>query len=232
MTHASSQHLCVNLHLIASLRLRQVRDTDKVPNILLPDRDLLVQHRRGTRWEHIALELLRPLVWLDVVPLENCLLRRDDCHIHVATRTQIVPDTSLDSIRAELHSLVLGQLGLPLRLKDGHGGEGAGTHGHVGQLVGGAVGVDGEEVGASGVDAGDDEVGADVPLVAEEVLLEHGHDGYHAGLAAGGEGMELELGGDEGGGELGVGGGTGTGAPDVGGDVMELFAVLVGDNGA
>lgn len=94
------------------------------------------------------------------------------------------------------------------------------------------MGVDGEEVGARGVAAGDDEVGADVALVAEQVLLEEGHAGDDAGLAAGGERVQLELGGDEGGGELGVGGGAGAGTPDLGGDVVKLFAVLVGDDGA
>lgn len=70
------------------------------------------------------------------------------------------------------------------------------------------------------------EIRADVALVAEEVLLQHGHDGDDAGFAAGGEGVQLEVGGDEGGGELGVGGGAGAGAPDLGGDVVELLAVL------
>jgi hypothetical protein len=83
-------------------------------------------------------------------------------------------------------------------------------------------------VGSGGVDAGDDEVGADVALVAEEVLFEEGHAGDDAGLAAGGEGVQLELGGDEGRGELGVGRCAGAGAPDVGGDVVQLLAVLVG----
>ena len=86
--------------------------------------------------------------------------------------------------------------------------------------------VHGEEVGACGVAAGDDEVGADVALVAEEVLLEHGHAGDDTGFAAGGEGVQFEVGGDEGGGEFGVGGGAGAGAPDLGGDVVEFFAVL------
>ena len=44
--------------------------------------------------------------------------------------------------------------------------------------------------------------------------------------------MQLEVGGDYGGGELGVRGGARAGAPDRGGDVVELLAVLVGDDGA
>lgn len=44
--------------------------------------------------------------------------------------------------------------------------------------------------------------------------------------------MELELGTDNGGGEFRVGCGTGAGTPDLGGDVVQLFAVLVSDDGA
>ena len=70
-----------------------------------------------------------------------------------------------------------------------------------------------EEVGAGGVTARNDEVGANVALVAEEVLLEHGHDGGDAGLAAGAEGVQLDVGGDEGGGEFRVCCCAGAGAP-------------------
>jgi hypothetical protein len=87
-------------------------------------------------------------------------------------------------------------------------------------------------VGPCRVDAGHDEVGADVALVAEEVLLEHGHAGHDAGLAAGRERVQLELRADQGGGELGVGGGAGARAPDVGRNVVQLLAVLVGDDRA
>jgi len=88
------------------------------------------------------------------------------------------------------------------------------------------VGVDSEEVRAGGVAAADDEVGADVALVAEEMLLEHGHAGDDAGFAVGGEGVQFEVGGDQGGGEFGVCGCTGAGAPYFGGYVVQFFAVL------
>jgi hypothetical protein len=58
------------------------------------------------------------------------------------------------------------------------------------------------------------------------VLLEHRHAGDDARLAAGGQGVQLEVGGDERRGELGVGGGAGVGAPDIGGYVVQLLAVL------
>jgi hypothetical protein len=86
--------------------------------------------------------------------------------------------------------------------------------------------VDGEEMRAGGVNTRNDEVGANVALVAEQMLLQHGHAGDDAGLAAGGEGVQFEVGGDDGSGKLGVGGGTGTSAPNLRGDVVELLAVL------
>ena len=88
------------------------------------------------------------------------------------------------------------------------------------------MGVDGEEADARGVDARDDEVGAYVALVAEEVLFQHGHAGHDAGFAACGEGVQFEVRGDEGGGEFGVSGCAGAGTPYLGGDVVEFFTVL------
>ncbi len=65
-------------------------------------------------------------------------------------------------------------------------------------------------------------------LVAEEMLLEHRHASDNAGLAACGESMELQIGGDERGGELSVCCGTGARAPDLRGNVVEFLAVLNG----
>ena len=56
------------------------------------------------------------------------------------------------------------------------------------------MGVDGEEVGASGVDTSNNEVGTNVALVAEQVLLQHRHAGDDAGLTAGGESVQFEIG--------------------------------------
>jgi hypothetical protein len=86
--------------------------------------------------------------------------------------------------------------------------------------------VDSEEMCAGGVDTRNDEIGANVTLVAEQVLLQHGHAGNDAGLAASGEGVQFEVRGDDGRGELCVCGGTGTSAPNVRGDVVEFLAVL------
>jgi hypothetical protein len=82
---------------------------------------------------------------------------------------------------------------------------------------------DGEQVFlALCVDPSEDEGGADLALVPEEVLLEHGHGSDDAGGAPGGEGVQGEVGGDEGGGEFGVGGGTGAAAADVLGYKVDL----------
>lgn len=205
--------------------------TDIVSNVLLPD-DLLVEHGSGAALEDVVLELLRALVGLNEAALEGGLFVGDDGDVDVAAGAEIVEYTGLDSLAAEVDGLVLRQLGLPLRLEDGHGGERARAHGNVGQLVGGAVGVHSEEVGARGVDAGDDKVGADVALVLEEVLLEQRHARHDARLAARRERVQLKLRADQGRCELGIGGRAGARAPDVGRDVVQLLAVLVGDDGA
>lgn len=80
---------------------------------------------------------------------------------------------------------------------------------------------------ACGVTAGNDEVCADVALVAEEVLLEHGHHCDDSRFAAGGESVQLEVGGDERGCEFCVCCCAGAGTPDLGCDVVELLTVLV-----
>jgi hypothetical protein len=196
-------------------------------NLLLRD-DFLIQHRRSAALEPVVPLLGLPGVGCLVVPHQRGLVLGDDRHIDIASGAQIVPDTSLNRIGAQGDGLFPRQVGLPLCLEDGHGGERTRSHGHVWQLVGGAVGVHGEEMRACGVDARDDEVGADVALVPEQVLLQHGHAGYDAGLAAGGEGVQFEVRRDDGRRELRVCGGSRAGAPDVGGDVVEFFAVLRG----
>lgn len=162
-------------------------------NLLLLD-NLLIEHRRGATLEPVVPLLGLPGVWCLVVPHEGRLLLCDDGHVHVATRTQIVPDTGFDGIGAQSDGLVARQVRLPLCLENRHGGQRTGAHGDVWQLVGGAVGVDGEEVGASGVDTSNDEVGTNVALVTEQVLLQHRHAGDDAGLTACGEGVQFEVG--------------------------------------
>lgn len=166
------------------------------------------------------------------VAKERRLFLRDDGDINIGAGAEIVEDASENGVAGELDGLVPGEVGLPLGLKDAHGGEGAAAHGDVGQFVGAAVGVDGEEVGAGGIAAGDDEVGANVALVAKEVLLEHGHAGDDAWLTAGRERVQFELRRDERRRELGVGGRAGAGAPNLRRNVVQLLTILVGDDGA
>ena len=87
----------------------------------------------------------------------------------------------------------------------------------------------GEEPHPRRVHARDDEVGADVALVAEEVLLQHRHARHHPRLAARRQRVQLQVRGDERGGEFRVGGRAGACAPDLRGDVVEFFAVLLGE---
>lgn len=86
--------------------------------------------------------------------------------------------------------------------------------------------MDGEKTDSGRVDTGDDEIGANMSLVAEQVLFEHGHASDDARGAACGEGVQFEIGADEGGGEFGVCCCSSAGAPDFRGDVVKFFAVL------
>jgi hypothetical protein len=197
------------------------------PDFLLGD-DFLVQIGRCAPCELVIPLFLDPLVRLDVVSQQlrgHPLL--DHTYVHIASRAQIVEYACFYRLGADLHCLIARAVFLPLGLEDGHGGEGAGAHGHVRELVGRAVSVNGEEADARGVDAGDDEIGADMALVTEEVLFQHGHDGDDAWGPASGQGVELEVRGDEGGGEFSVGRCAGAGAEDRRRDVVEFFTVLM-----
>jgi hypothetical protein len=79
------------------------------------------------------------------------------------------------------------QIWPPSRLKHGHSSERARTHGNVRQLVSRTVGMDGEQVGAGGIDTAQHECGADVTLVPVMSPLVHAHSeraGGHTGRAA------------------------------------------------
>ncbi len=158
-------------------------DRDISSNLILLN-NALVEDVGGALGEDVALQFGALFVGLDKVAQKRRLFLGNDSHVHVGAGAEIVEDTREDGVAGELDGFVSGHAGLPLGLKDAHGGEGAAAHGDVGQFVGAAVGVDGEEVGAGRVAAGDDEVGANVALVAEQMLLEHGHAGDDARLAA------------------------------------------------
>lgn len=218
----------INVHLLYDHDIiirRQFLHRNILTDLLLRN-DLLVQHRRRPPRELIALLLLLPLVGLDVIPHHRRHILRDHAHIHIRPGPQIIEDPRLNRIRRQLNRLLPRQLLLPLRLEHGHRRQRTAAHGHVGELVRAAMRVHGEEAHTGGVHAGHDEVGADVALVSEEVLLQHRHHGDDAGFPARREGVEFEVGGDEGGGEFGVGGGACSGTPYLGGDVVEFFAVL------
>lgn len=217
-------HLLDNHHIVVR---RQLLHRHILAD-LLPRDDFLLEHGRGAALEQVAPLFLLPLVRSDVVAHQRRLVRRDDADVDVRPGAEIVEDASLDGLGCDLDRLFPRHLRPPLRFEYGHGGQGSAAHGYVGQLVGAAVGVHGEQAHACGVDAGNDQVCADVALVSEEMLLQHGHACDDAWLSAGGEGVELEVGGDEGGGEFGVGGRSGSGAPYLRGYVVELLTVLRG----
>jgi hypothetical protein len=219
--------LCIDIHLLANARLAiaNVLHSHVLADVFLCD-DLLVQDRGSTSLELVVALLRLPRVRCQVVPEQLGLVLGDDANVDVGTRAQIVPDTGLDRVGAEADGLLSGHVWLPLSLEDAHGSQTSGTHGNVWELVRRTVCVDCEEVCSGGVASCHHEICANVTLVAEQMLFEHGHDSDDARLAASGEGVEFEVGGHERSGELSVGGGTGTSTPDLRGDVMKLLAVL------
>ena len=226
--HISPQPgLSINVHLLTLKR--HLLNTDIPPNLVLLD-NFLVQNRRRALWICITLQLSTLLVRCDVISLKRCLVLGDNGHIDVGTRAQVIEDTRKNSITSQLDGVILRQIRLPLCFEHTHSSQATTAHGDVGQFVGAAMGVDGEQVRACRVTARDNQIRAYMPLVTEQMLLEECHAGDDAGLAACGEGMQLELRRDESRRELRIGGGTGTGAPDLRGDVVQLFAVFVGDD--
>lgn len=126
---SQSFRLCVDIHLLGIDR--DFMHRNKLGDLILFD-NLLIQHRSRTLGELVALELLAPLVGLHVASVQCRLVGRDDRHVYVTAGPQVVENTSLDGLAAQLHRLLLGQTRLPGRLKDAHGRQRAGAHGHVG----------------------------------------------------------------------------------------------------
>ena len=77
------------------------------------------------------------------------------------------------------------------------------------------MGVDGKEMRAGWIDTCYNKVCADVSLISEEMLLQHGHASDDTRLAASGEGVEFEVRGNDGGSEFCVGGGSSSCTPNL-----------------
>ena len=225
MLFLKTRRLRINIHLLGCTLDVIFLNGNKLAQ-LFPRNDLLVQNSSRTLLEPVIPLLLLPLHGLEVVPQQFRLLRSDDTHIHITSRSKIVIDTSQDSIAAKLDCLIPRDVLLPLCLEYRHSRQATGTHGHVGQFIGRAVGVNGEQVSSCGIYARNDKVGTDMTLIAEEVLLQHCHACDDAGFAAGRESVQLDIRRDDGCRELCVGGCTGSRTPDLRGDVVEFLAVL------
>lgn len=187
---------------------------------LFPGDDLFPQHSGRPSLKLVVPLLLLSLVRLDVISQQRGLFFGNDTDVDVRTGTEVVEDTSQDGIRSQLDCFLPRQFGLPLSLKHRHGRQRSAAHGDVRELVCTSMGVDGKETNSRGVNSSDNEIRADVSLISEEMLFEHRHARHHSRLASGGEGMELQLRGDEGGGKLGVRSRSGSSTPYLRRDVM------------
>lgn len=183
-----SRRLNVKIHLLSQRCLTplQLMNRDVLAD-LLPRNDLLVQNSRSSPLENIALLLLASLIRLDVTSLQCSLLLRDNRNVDVRSGTQIIENTSLDSVRCQVDSLLFRQCWLPLRLEDRHGCERTTSHGDIWKFVSTAVCMDSKQSNTSGVNSSYNEVCANVSLVPEQMLLEHGHACNDSRFAAGGK---------------------------------------------
>lgn len=181
------ENLSINFHAVPSSKViitGQSFDRDIFLHIFLADNPL-VQISSGTTGEAVVALLLRALVGLHVVAEQlSGLVLLDHTHVDIATRAQIVEDTSLDCLSTDVDGALAVQVGLPGRFKHRHRSQRSGSHRHVRQLVCRAVCVHSVQSRAGRVHACNNKVRSDVALVPEEVLLEHRHTGNHTGVAA------------------------------------------------
>mgnify|MGYP007085891891 CR=1 FL=1 len=181
------ENLSINFHAVPSSNFvitRQSFDRDIFLHIFLADNPL-VQISSGATGEAVVALLLRAVVGFHVVAEQlGGLVLLDHTHVDIATRAQIVEDTSLDCLGADVDGTLSVQVWLPGRLKHRHRSQRSRAHRHIRQLVCRSVCVHSVQASAGRVHACNNQVRSDVALVPEEVLLEHRHTGDHTGVAA------------------------------------------------
>jgi hypothetical protein len=191
-----------------------------LPHLLLGN-DLLIEVRRRALGEAVIPLLLPALIGLhEIAQHLRGLIVLDNAHIDIAAGPQVVEDTGLDRLRGQINRPLAVQVRLPHGLEHRHGSQRSRPHRHIGELIRRPVRVHGEQSNARRIHPGNHQIRADVALVSEEVLLEHGHAGDDARVAARRERVQFDVGADQRGGELGVGRGAGASAPDLRGDVV------------
>lgn len=204
---------------------------DKFAQVFLRDDGLLLKPGGGTARESVVTFLWLPLVGREVVAeqLRGPILF-NNADIDVTSGAEIVEDTGHDGLGAEVDGRLAVKVRPPGGLEHGHGGQRPGAHGHVGKLIGRPVRMHREEVRTRWIHACNDQVCADVSLVPEEVLLEHRHARHNPRRPPCRQRVQLNVGTDQRGRKLRVGGSSCARAPDLGSDIVQLLAVLIGDD--
>ena len=183
----SFEYLRINLHVVSGgevIITGQSFDRNIFLHILLAD-DPLVQVSSRTALEAVVALLLWAVVGSHVVAEQlSGLVLLNNADIDIATRAQVVEDTGLDRFGTDVDGALAVKVRLPGRLEHGHRCQRSRSHGHVRKLVCRTVCVHSVQSSAGRVNTSHHEVRSDVALVAEEVLLEHGHAGNDTGVTA------------------------------------------------
>mmetsp|Transcript_51400 Transcript_51400/g.145533 ORF Transcript_51400/g.145533 Transcript_51400/m.145533 type:complete len:313 (+) Transcript_51400:134-1072(+) len=154
----------------------------------------------------------------------------DHADVHVASGAKVVEDTGTNCLSDQSLALLVGHVLPVLRLQDRHRGQRAAAHRGEWEHVRGAVGVDLVQVRAVHINATQHQGATDVALVLEERGAEAPNHRADPGLSPRGEPQELHLRLHELRGVLEVRGGARPRAENVVRNVVQLFAILVGNH--
>lgn len=194
--------------------------------------DALLDEGRAAMGKLVGLLLGRALIGHDPVAVDlGLVLVGDHSDVNIRAGAEVIEDTGFDSLGNQVHGLLLVHGRAPVGLEDGHGGQGARAHGDKGQAVDAPVRVDGVQVGPSAVHPAQDQGCSDMPLVPEQVLLQHRHGRSQTDFSPTVKAVELQLGADQVRGELRISSGSGSTAVNIRGNEVDLFTVLISHNG-
>mmetsp|Transcript_15077 Transcript_15077/g.24985 ORF Transcript_15077/g.24985 Transcript_15077/m.24985 type:complete len:255 (-) Transcript_15077:150-914(-) len=173
--------------------------------------------------------------WLSIVRLDGTTgvlhgsIRTNDTGINVRTRTKIVKDTSQDGSLDQVRTLLFRHIIFPSLFKDRHGSQRSRSHGSVRQLASRSVRIDLVDMRSIDIAATKDESRRDVSLVPKKHTLEQSARRHDTALTVRLHAKQLEATGNNLGCFFRVGSSTSSAAVHVGSEVVDLFAVLLGD---
>eukprot|EP00287_Rhodomonas_sp_CCMP768_P032985 CAMPEP_0202835438 /NCGR_PEP_ID=MMETSP1389-20130828/36654_1 /ASSEMBLY_ACC=CAM_ASM_000865 /TAXON_ID=302021 /ORGANISM="Rhodomonas sp., Strain CCMP768" /LENGTH=267 /DNA_ID=CAMNT_0049510943 /DNA_START=106 /DNA_END=909 /DNA_ORIENTATION=+ len=150
--------------------------------------------------------------------------------VNVAARPQIVLDTGRDRRAHQAHRVILLEVILEPCLEHRHRAERSRAHCLERQLIHAPVRVHGEERRTGAVDTTNDEGGANVALIPEQVLRDHRHRSGDSAFPSGVEAVQRQLRADHLSNILAVGRCASSAAENIWCKVVNFVAILVSNN--